>query len=151
MVWLFTDASPTGTGAWVGQGPTRDAARPAAFHSRKITSSQFNYPTHQQEALAIVEAIASFEHLLRERHFTVVTDHESLAKLMTKKGLDGRQQRWLTFLSQFDFKIEYHPGANNYWADYLSRIHEGPPDAEDIMLEDPTGDETEALSRDHTL
>ena len=38
MIWLFTDASPTGTGAWVGQGPTRDTARPAAFHSRKLTA-----------------------------------------------------------------------------------------------------------------
>ena len=26
MIWLFTDASPTGTGAWIGQGPTRGAA-----------------------------------------------------------------------------------------------------------------------------
>jgi len=26
MIWLFTNASPTGTGAWIGQGPTRDAA-----------------------------------------------------------------------------------------------------------------------------
>jgi len=22
IIWLFTDASPTGTGAWIGQGPT---------------------------------------------------------------------------------------------------------------------------------
>jgi len=58
MVWLFTDASPTRTGGWVGQGPTRDAARPAAFHSRKLTPSQNAYPTHHQEALTIVEAIA---------------------------------------------------------------------------------------------
>jgi len=26
MIWLFTDASPTGMGAWIGQGPIRDAA-----------------------------------------------------------------------------------------------------------------------------
>jgi len=39
MIWLFTDASPTGRGAWIGQGPTRDAARPAAFHNRKLTPS----------------------------------------------------------------------------------------------------------------
>ena len=37
MIWLFTDSSPTGTGTWIGPGPTRDAARPAAFHSRKLT------------------------------------------------------------------------------------------------------------------
>jgi len=39
MIWLFTAVSPTGTGAWMGQGPTRDAARPAAFHSGKLTPS----------------------------------------------------------------------------------------------------------------
>jgi len=93
MVWLFTDASPTRTGAWVGQGPTRDAARPAAFHSTKLMPSQNAYPTHHQEALAIVEAIASLEYLLRNRRFTVVTDHESLAKVMTQKTLSGRQHR----------------------------------------------------------
>jgi len=147
MVWLFTDASPTGTGVWVGQGPTRDAARPAAFHSRILTPSQKAYPTYHQEALAIVEAIASFEYLLRNRRFTVVTDHESLTKMMTQKSLSERQQRWLTFLSQLNFGIEYQPGADNFLADYLSRIHEGNPNSTDITLRDPTsqGSKTEAL------
>ena len=49
MIWLFTNASLTGTGAWIGQGPTRDAARPASFHSRKLTSAQSNYPTHHKK------------------------------------------------------------------------------------------------------
>jgi len=30
MIWLFTEASPTGRAAWIGQGPIRDASRPAA-------------------------------------------------------------------------------------------------------------------------
>ena len=77
MTWLFTDASPTGTGAWIGQGPTRNAARPASFHSRKLTPTQGNYPTQQQETPAIVEAMESFAHLLLHRHFTVLTDHQS--------------------------------------------------------------------------
>jgi len=65
MIWLFTDTSPTGTGACIGQGPTRDAARPAAFHRRKLMPSQSNYPTHQQETLAIIEAMETFApHLL---------------------------------------------------------------------------------------
>jgi len=46
MIGLFTEASPTGTGAWIGQGPTRDAARPAAFDKRKLTPSPSHYPTH---------------------------------------------------------------------------------------------------------
>jgi len=94
MIWLITDASPTGTGAWMGQGPTRDAARPAACHSRKLTASQSNYPTHQQEMLAISEAMQAFAPHLLHRQFTVVTDDESLTKLMTQKNLNGRQQRW---------------------------------------------------------
>ena len=144
---MFTDASPTGTGVWVSQGSTRDGARPAAFHSRKLTQSQKAYPTHHQEALAIVEAIASFEYLLRNRHFIVVTDHESLIKIMTEKGLSGRQQRWLTFLGEFDFGIEFQPGTENLLADFLSTIHEGKPYSTDITLRDSTsqGSQTDTL------
>ena len=72
MIWLLTDASSTGTGAWIGQGPTRDAARPASFHSRKLTPAQSNYPTHQQETLAIVEAMESFAHQLSRSYKIVV-------------------------------------------------------------------------------
>jgi len=140
MIWLFTDASPTGTGAWIAQGPTTDAARPAAFHSRKLTPSHSNYPTHQQETLAISEAMEAFASHLLHRQFTVVTDHESLTKLMTEKNRNGRQQRWLTHISHFVFKIEYQPGAKNFLADYLSRIHEGTPAPLDISLKDPTID-----------
>jgi len=103
MVWLFTNASPTGSGAWVAQGPTRDAVRPAAFYTRKLTLAQNAYSAHHQKALAIVEAIASLEYLLRNRCFTVVTDHKSLTKIMAQKSVSGRQQRLLTFLSQLDF------------------------------------------------
>jgi len=92
IIWLFTDASPTGTGAWIGQGPTRDSARPAAFHSRKMTPSQSNYPRHQLETLAIIEAMEPFTPCLLHRQFTVVTDDERLTKLTTQKKLNGRQQ-----------------------------------------------------------
>jgi len=93
MIWLFTDESHTGTGPWIGQGPTRDVVRPAAFHSRKLTPSQSNLLTHQQETLVITEAMEAFAPHLLYRQFTVVTDHESLTKPMTHKNLNGRQQR----------------------------------------------------------
>jgi len=140
MIWLFTDASPTGTGAWIGQGPTRDAARPAAFHSSKLTPSQSNYGTHQHETHAIIDAMEGFARHLLLRQFTVITDYESLTKLMTQKNLNGRQQRWLTHISHFDFKIEYQPGAKDFLADYLSRILEGTPGPLDISLRNPTID-----------
>jgi len=87
----------------------------------------------------------SFTHLLLHRHFTVVTDHESLTKLMTQKNLSQRQQRWLTYISRYNFKIEYQPGASNYLAHYLSRIHEGESNLLDITLKDPTTNEEKLL------
>ena len=134
-----------------GQGPTRDAAGPTSFHSKKLTPAQSNYPTHQQETLAIVEAMESFTHLLLHRHFTVVTDHESLTKLMTQKNLNGWQQRWLTHISKYDYEIEYQPGAKNFLADYLSRIHEVDSRPEDITLKDPTLDEKEPMASARSL
>ena len=32
-IWLITDVSDTGVGAWVGQGPTSDTVGPAALYS----------------------------------------------------------------------------------------------------------------------
>jgi len=114
MGWLCNDVCSTRTSAWVGQGPSRDVARPAAFHSRRLIPSQNTDPTHHQEAVAIIEAIALVEYLLRNRHFIVVTDHESRTKMLTQKRLSRSKQRWLTFLSQFDFRIEYQPGTENF-------------------------------------
>ena len=85
----------------------------------------------------------SFGHLWLHRHFTVVTDHESSTKLMTQKNLNGRQQRWLTHISKYDYEIEYQPGAKNFLADYLSRIYEVDSGPEDITLKEPTLDEKE--------
>jgi len=105
-----------------------------------ITTCVGVYPTHQQETLAIIEAMEAFAPHLLHRKFTVVTDQESLTKLMTQRNLNGGQQRWLTHISHFAFKIEYQPGGNNFLADYLSRLHEGTPGPLDISLKDHTID-----------
>ncbi len=83
-IFLFADASLVGTGSWIGQGPTIYTARPAAFHSRKFTSQQTSYPTHDQELLAIVDACKYFQHILLGNHFTIITDNSSLNTLLSK-------------------------------------------------------------------
>ena len=82
-IWLITDASHTGVGAWVGQGETADTARPAALHSRKHSNAQMNYGTTDKEALAIIDALTSFNHLLAGNEFTIVIDHQPLRYLKT--------------------------------------------------------------------
>ncbi|WP_442959988.1 Ty3/Gypsy family RNase HI domain-containing protein [Providencia sp. PROV201] len=123
-MWLITDASNVGVGAWVGQGPTSDTARPAALHSRKFSNAQINYGTTDKEALAIIDALHSFSHILLGRKFTIVTDHRPLIHLKTAKNPSRKQLRWLTELSKYDANIEYQQGCKNYLADALSRVYE---------------------------
>src|SRR3989440_1583000 len=128
-IFLFADTSLVGTGSWIGQGPTIYTARPAAFHSRKFTSQQTSYPTHDQELLAIVDACKHFQHILLGNHFTIITDNSSLRTLLSKptKLLNNRQVRWIEIFSPFDFEILHIPGSKNIIADALSRLHEKDP------------------------
>src|SRR5947199_5412321 len=128
-IFLFSDASLVSTGSWIGQGPTIYTARPAAFHSRKFTSQQTSYPTHDQELLAIVDACKHFQHILLGNHFTIITDNSSLRTLLSKptKLFNNHQVHWIEILSPFDFKILHIPELKNIIADALSHLHEKDP------------------------
>ena len=124
-IWLITDACSTGIGAVLSQGPDWKTARPSAFESRAYRGDEnygeWRYLTHDQELLAIVNALEKWQHLLLGTHFTICTDHESIKYLMTKSSLSGREARWCQFLARFDFDILYVPGRHNAAADALSR------------------------------
>src|ERR1700712_3669691 len=100
-MWLITDASDTGVGAWIGQGETADTARPAALHSRKFANAQMNYGTTDKEALAIIDALAAFHHLLAENEFTIITDHQPLMYLKSSKTPTNKQLRWRGLIGHF--------------------------------------------------
>jgi len=140
-IWLITDASDTGIGAWVGQGETADTARPAALHSRKFSHAQMNYGTTDKEALAIVDALTAFHHLLAGNEFTLVTDHQPLMYLKTSRTPTKKQLRWRGYIGQFRTKIIYRPGQWNYLADALSRLYTEdksyPHTVQDPTQEDP--------------
>lgn len=133
-IWVVTDASVAGVGATYGQGPTWKTMRPAGFHSRKFNPAQSNYATHEQELLAVLEALYKWEDKLMGRRFTVVTDHRSLEFLKTQRRLSGRQIRWLDHLCKFDFDFKYVEGSENVVADALSRYHEFDKDDEVVPL-----------------
>ena len=48
-------------------------------------------------------------------------DHKSLKYLFDQKELNMRQRRWLEFLKDYDFGLNYHSGKVNVAADVLSR------------------------------
>jgi len=123
-IYLLTDASKVGAGAWIGQGPSPEKAHPAAFQSPKFGTSQLHYPVHELELLAIVDAVYSFHPILYCTRFTVVTDNKALSFFLLQTNLPYHQTRWRMFLQSYDFDIIHRSGKDNVLADGLSRIYE---------------------------
>ena len=121
---VHTDASGYATGAVLMQ-QFDEGLRPIAFLSKKMTKAERNYPVHEQELLAILNALKAWRHYLGGRRFSVLTDHQSLQYVETSAMATPRQVRWAAWLSEFDFSIKYSPGKNNLAADALSRAAAG--------------------------
>ena len=77
-VWLVADASNKGVGGYVAQGKDWKTARAIGFYSRQYRCAEKNYPTHEQEMLAIVECMKHWYPQLMGIRFEVLTDHAPL-------------------------------------------------------------------------
>jgi len=125
-IFLVTDASLIGTGAWVGQGPSVSEIRPAAFHSSKFNSAQSNYSTFDTELLAIVDALEHFRPVLSGCRFTILTNHKPLVAFSKQTELLGRQARWQNTINHFICTIQYIDGYKNVIPDAFSRVFINP-------------------------
>jgi len=125
-IFLVTDASLIGTGAWVGQGPSVSEIRPAVFHSRKFNSAQSNYSTFDEELLAIVDLLEHFRPVLSGCRFTILTDHKRLVAFPKQSELLGRQARWQNTINHFMCTIQYIDGYKNVIADTFFRVFINP-------------------------
>ena len=119
---VHCDASGYATGA-VLQQDFGNGLQPIAYMSKKMLLAETRYPVHEQELLAIINALETWNHYLQGtgKLFTIRTDHKSLQHFQTQPMLSGRQIRWLELLSRYVYKIEYIKGNENSVADALSR------------------------------
>ena len=62
-----------------------------------------------------------WRHYLYGAKFEVFSDHKSLKYLFDQKELNMRHRRWMEFLKDYEFDLNYHPGKANVVADALSR------------------------------
>ena len=85
-LYLVTDASKVGVETFLCHGESFEKAKQniSAIHSRKFTPAHCNYSTTDQELLAIIDALRTFEHKLLGVKFTIITDHMALRTLMTQ-------------------------------------------------------------------
>jgi hypothetical protein len=95
-----------------------------AYFSRKLLDAETRYSTYDKLLLAIRDAITHWCYYLHGNDggkFLVRTDHSSLQHILKQPKLTSRQMRLLETLQEYDFDIEYWPGAKNYVQDALSR------------------------------
>ncbi|UOH85548.1 hypothetical protein LQV05_002376 [Cryptococcus neoformans] len=141
-LYLFTDASNTGIGAWLGTGPSPDQAQPIAYDSRSLTSAERNYLVHEKELCAIIHALKEWHPLLLGLPVHVMTDHATLKWFFQQPNLSERQRRWLLILADYDLHISHIPGVTNVIADAFSRLHQDAPsiNALTMMVLTPNAD-----------
>lgn len=123
---LKTDASKCAIGAVLFQ-TTNGIERPIAYASRKMIPSELNYPTQQQELLAIVWALNQFRVYCLDKPVVIHTDHRTLENVVTQKMANRRLARWYDILAEYQPIIRYIKEEDNEITDALSRISKYEP------------------------
>ena len=122
---MICDASDFAIGCALMQYDADGAERVVCNQSRQMTAASRNYPVYDKEPLAMKYALANFSiDLLGDRPFVVYTDHASLRTTVNSPHLSQRIARWLSFLAEYNFSVEYKPGRLTVVADLISsRLH----------------------------
>ena len=120
---VTSDASQTGVGAVLTQ-TDETGCRPVAYASRKLNKAEQGYSTHERELLAILYSLQTWRPYLNGSKFKILTDHHPLKYLDSQRTLSRKQARWVEFMQEFDYRIDYIKGKLNTVADALSRQYQ---------------------------
>lgn len=113
---LICDASGLGCGVVLEQD-----GQPVAFASKRWSNAESKRDTTRRELEAVMFGIKKFDYFLRGKHFVVVTDHQALKHLLSRKDVDDMLFRRIQKLAGYSFEIQYKPGREIPHADALSR------------------------------
>jgi hypothetical protein len=111
------DASGAGIGAVLMQ-----EGRPLAYLSQGLKGKNLFLSTYEKELLALVMAVRKWRHYLLGQTFVVRTDQQALKYLLKQRIGTLAQQKWVSKLLGYDFRVEYKRGRENKAADALSRV-----------------------------
>ena len=112
-IFAMTDASDKGSGAILAFRPTYDLACPVAYDSQSFKGAELNYPVHENELFAIIQALGKWWTDLLGHRFEIWTDHKTLEHFENQKDMLRWQACWMEFLLQYNASINYIPGEKN--------------------------------------
>ena len=127
---LEVDSSMNGLGAALLQD-----GKPVAFASKSLTDTEKRYANIEREMLAVVFACERFHTYIYGNNVTIESDHKPLETIQLKNisKAPPRLQRMMLRIQQYDVKIQYKPGKEMVFADFLSRNK--PTDGAEIELD----------------
>ena len=128
---LHCDASTAGLSATLEQEQPDGSIRPIVYTSRVILDNEQNWTPIELEAVCVVWSIRPFRRYSFGVYFLVFTDHQCLQQICKMGETKPRIQRWMEFLSAYNFRLSYRRGQENANADFLSRLPL-PPIADDV-------------------
>ena len=101
--------------------------RPVAFMSKTLSATERRYPAVEKEALAIIEAVRKWNHLLSRQPFILITDQKSVSFMFDNrkrsKIKNSKIQSWRLELAEFSYTIQYREGKDNVVPDSFTRAH----------------------------
>lgn len=148
-VWIVTDASIAGCGAYYGQGKEWNTIRPAGFISKKCTNAQRNYFTYELEALTVLVALLKWKDKLLVHRINIATDHKALEFFDRSSHQVPRHERWSTYFQRYEYDIKHVKGGDNavgdvtspyYMTDHPGKVHNIEVYANADKRLDPEGD-----------
>lgn len=111
---MTTDASDVPIGGLLSQQDETGKERLIYAYSQSLDSVQKNYGITDKELLAVVKSVEKLRRYLLGKKFILRTDHKELSYLRDAKNPTSRLLRWALKLQEYQFKIEYIRGEDNF-------------------------------------
>ena len=119
---VYCDASIDDFGATIEKEQPDGSMRPIAYVGRATLDSERHWTPLDFEAGNIVWAINRLRGYLWGTKFSIFSDHKALSNIGKVGDHSARVQRWLEYLTAFDYTLEYRKDGANGNTEFLSRL-----------------------------